>query len=74
MLDRLFKSRLGVIIISIIWGLGLSTLFNNACKTRNCYIVRGPDLEMIQGQYFNYGTDKCYQYEPVISKCIKTCA
>lgn len=69
LLDRLFKSRLGIIIISIIWGLGLSTLFNRACQGRNCYIVKGPNIEDTSKKYYNYGTEKCYQYYPVITKC-----
>ena len=67
--ERLFKSRIGIILISIVWGLGLSTLFNTACKGRNCYVIRGPDIKTTTSQYFNYGTDKCYQYYPVIAKC-----
>jgi hypothetical protein len=69
MLDELLKSQIGVMLISIIWGLGLSTLFNTACKGRNCYIIKGPNIENTTKKYFNYGTDKCYQYYPVITGC-----
>ena len=69
MLDELFKSKIGIIFISIIWGLGLSTLFNTACKGRNCYIIKGPNIEQTTQKYFNYGTDKCYQYYPIVTSC-----
>lgn len=69
MLDKIFESRFIIILVSIIWGLGLSTLFNNACKGRNCYIVHGSDINNVVNSYFNYGTKKCYKYYPFITKC-----
>ena len=63
MLKEIFKSRIGVILFSIVWGLGLSTLFNTACKGRNCYIIKGPNIEETIQKCFNYGTDKCYRME-----------
>ena len=38
--DRLFKNKSGMILISIIWGLGLAALFKKVCKGRNCVIVK----------------------------------
>jgi len=69
MLESIFKSRIGVILVSIIWGLGLSTLFNNACKGRNCYVIRGPPTDEMRRKFFNYGNEKCYSYTPVLTKC-----
>lgn len=68
-LDRLFNSRVGVILLSIIWGLGLSTLFTHAYRNKPYYIIQGPPIKSTMGNYFNYGTDKCYQYSPFITKC-----
>lgn len=72
MLQEVLRSRVGIIIISIIWGLGLSTLFRKACKGRTCQIIKynGPNPREIEQTYYNYGTDKCYKYHPVLSKCI----
>jgi hypothetical protein len=71
MIDEIFKSRLGIIIISIIWGLGLSTLFRKACQGRKCQVIvySGPDPKEISGTYYNYGTPDCYQYTPVLTQC-----
>ena len=71
MIEEILKTRVGIIIISIIWGLGLSTLFRKACLGRTCQIVKynGPDPNKIKNLYHNYGTKSCYKYFPIISKC-----
>lgn len=71
MLSDLFESQIGIIILSVIWGLGLSTIFFESCEGTGCkvydYVVPHPDT--IKDYYYNYGTNKCYQYYPVISEC-----
>jgi len=55
------------IIISIIWGLGLSMIFRLSCKHgSNCSIVnyKGPTEEE-EKKIFNYGDNKCYSLEKV---------
>ena len=37
-LRRLIYGDVGKIVISIILGLGLSTLFRKVCKNRNCIV------------------------------------
>jgi len=71
MIDEIFKSRIGVIIISIIWGLGLSTLFRKACQGRTCQIIKytSPNPNKLRGNYYNYGTKACYKYHPIITRC-----
>lgn len=73
MIDDLFKTRTGIIIVSVIWGLGLSTLFRKACEGRKCQVIKhvGPDFDEVAGTYYNYGTSSCYQYHPVMTKCNK---
>jgi len=72
MIEEILKTRVGIIIISVIWGLGLSTLFRKACQGRTCQVIKytGPDPNEIQSSYYNYGTGNCYKYSPVISKCV----
>lgn len=71
MLEDFFKSRIGIILISIIWGLGLSTLFRKACQGRKCQVIvyQGPDPKEISETYYDYGTGSCYQYFPFLSRC-----
>jgi hypothetical protein len=71
MIEEVFKTPVGIIILSILWGLGLSTLFHKACQGRKCTVIRyeGPDPEQLRGQFYNYGGPNCYQYQPVLSPC-----
>ena len=41
---RLINTSLGKIIISIMLGLGLATLFRKVCKDKNCITFKGPIL------------------------------
>ena len=67
-LKRLIYSDVGRIVISIILGLGLATLFRKVCKERNCLVFHAPQMNKIKGQIFKF-KDKCYQFEEEIEKC-----
>jgi hypothetical protein len=69
-----FRSRTGIIILSIIWGLGLSTLFRKSCDFgESCKVIeyRGPPSSL-NNKIWNYGDPtKCYKLNPEIVKCPK---
>jgi len=67
-LKRLIYSDVGRIVISIILGLGLATLFRRVCKERNCLVFQAPQLNKIKGQIFKF-KDKCYKFEEEIENC-----
>ena len=67
-LKRLIYSDVGRIVISIILGLGLATLFRKVCKERDCLVFHAPKLDKIKNQIFKF-KDKCYQFEEEIEKC-----
>lgn len=60
--NRLLNTPLGQIMISILLGLGLATLFRKACKGKNCIHFSGPIIDDINHKIYKYG-DSCYQYE-----------
>lgn len=64
------QSDNGKKILSFIWGLGLSILFIQQCKDKNCIIIQSPKLEEIKGKTFSYsGNEKeCYRYQPYFVK------
>ena len=66
---RLLYSPFGQCVISILLGLGLSTLFRKVCKDRSCIVFKGP--ENIKDKVFKYG-DKCYTYSANAQSCDKT--
>lgn len=71
MLEDLFHTKFGIILVSIIWGLGLATMFRKACKGRNCQVLvyDGPDPREIAKTYYEYGTGECYRYTPFLTPC-----
>jgi len=69
-LRRLIYGDVGKIVISIILGLGLATLFRKVCKDRDCIIFKAPDIKKIKNQIFKFD-GKCYQFEENIEKCNK---
>ena len=50
MLSNITSTEEGKIVLSIIWGLGLSALFRRACKGRNCIIIKGPNHKEMNGK------------------------
>jgi len=66
------ETNVGTIIISIILGLGLATLFKRACKGNKCIVINSPSKEKVDDKLFQYKGDKtCYKYDSYITKCDK---
>jgi hypothetical protein len=65
---KLFKTNYGKNIISIILGLGLSSLFRNICKEKNCINFYGPNMDEIKNNTYKYN-NKCYKFTPTTVKC-----
>lgn len=67
-LKKIIHSNQGRVIISVILGLGLATLFKRVCKGKKCVIFeKAPDDE-IDDKIFKYG-DKCYKFKMENSEC-----
>ena len=65
---RLLESSLGKILISILLGLGLASIFRKVCTDKNCIQFKGPVLSEINGKIHQYG-DQCYKYDMVHTSC-----
>ena len=70
MISNLLSTREGKIILSIIWGLGLSALFRRACKGRTCIIIKGPKPSDMNNKIYKFD-NKCYKYTAVNTQCKK---
>jgi len=70
-MGRLYNTSTGRVLMSIIWGLGLATLFKKACQGRKCHIIqyKNPQFEEVNNLYYKYGGADCYQYIPYESPC-----
>ena len=68
MLNDIMNNPLGRIIVSIILGLGLATLFRKVCSGNNCIIVKGPSPNDINKYYYKIDDD-CFKYTPYATQC-----
>ena len=55
-------------IISIILGLGLSTLFRKECFGDNCIVFTSPPINELEKEMYLYGK-KCYTYKSNSELC-----
>ncbi len=62
------SSKNGIIILSIIWGLGLATIFRKVCDGRNCIIIKGPRPDHVNGKIYSFN-NKCYKYNAINTSC-----
>ena len=67
-LRRLIYSDFGKIIISVLLGLGLSTLFRKVCNDRNCLVFKAPSIDKIDDKIYKYD-NKCYKYKASALQC-----
>ena len=67
-IKRLLYTPVGKVLISIILGLGLASLFRKTCEGKDCISFRGPIIEDVSGRIFQYG-DECYTYKQRATKC-----
>lgn len=78
MIEEFLKSKVGIVMISIIWGLGVATLFRRSCEGSGCKVIefRGPPVSTMRDHhwiYDNTGKNKtCYTAQPYITRCLKT--
>ncbi len=67
-LGKFLHTYNGRIIMSILLGFGLASIFRKVCDTTNCITFIGPSVEKIKNKIFQYH-DKCYSYTYVASDC-----
>ena len=67
-LGRFVHTETGKIIMSILLGFGLASLFRTVCKDKDCLIFHAPPLDKFQDKIYKNG-NKCYKYTPVATKC-----
>ena len=67
-LGKFVHTETGKIIMSILLGFGLASLFRTVCKDRDCLIFHAPPLDKFQDKIYKNG-DKCFKYKPVATKC-----
>jgi hypothetical protein len=68
-LGRFVHTESGKIIMSILLGFGLASLFRTVCKNKDCMVFHAPPIEELKDKiYKNNG--KCVKYSQVATKCV----
>jgi hypothetical protein len=67
-LKRLLTTPLGQVLLSIILGLGLASLFRKVCTDKNCIHFKGVAIKDIDGKTYMHD-EKCYKYSAASVKC-----
>lgn len=69
-LKSFINSSRGKIVLSILLGFGIATLFRQACKDSNCLLFNAPSMNKVKGKIFGFN-NKCFQYTEKNATCNK---
>jgi len=68
---KFVHTETGKLVMSILLGFGLASLFRSVCKGKDCIVFHAPPLEKIQDKVYKSG-DKCFKFQAIASKCDKS--
>jgi len=73
-LHNLLHTPRGQVVLSIILGLGLATIFRRVCKGNDCFTFIGPEQNNLRGKIFKFNSDNdnkddCYILKEELVKC-----
>lgn len=69
LVERLFYTPYGAIIVSGLFGMALAMMFQRVCKDDKCIVIQAPPLDEIRNHVYKLGDGECYKYTPKIVKC-----
>lgn len=67
-IKKLLNSESGKMIISILLGLGLASLFRKVCTDKNCITFNGYVLSDVEDKVYKFD-EYCYKYKAEPEKC-----
>jgi len=67
-LGKFVHTQTGKLIMSILLGFGLASLFRTVCKGKDCLAFHAPPLEQIKDKIYK-SEGKCVKYKQVATKC-----
>jgi len=66
--SKFLHTETGKIVMSVLLGLGLASLFRKVCKDRNCLLFHAPPLDDFKDKIYKQN-NKCFKYNPIPTKC-----
>ena len=67
-LGKFVHTETGRVLMSILLGFGLASLFRAVCRGDNCRVFRAPPIEDVKDKIYRMD-EKCVKYVPVATKC-----
>ena len=67
-INKLLNNEFGGVLISILLGIGLASIFKKSCKGKECIEFIGPPFEKINNQIYIYDNN-CYKFNENHVKC-----
>jgi hypothetical protein len=58
----------GKMVISVILGIGLASLFRKVCTGRSCLVFKAPDFNEVEKTTYSHD-NKCYRFEKQSVSC-----
>ena len=68
---KFVHTHTGKILMSVILGFGIASLFREVCKNRRCIIFKAPPLAELKDKVYKFD-NKCYKYTTKQTKCDKS--
>ena len=65
---KFLHTNTGRIIMSILLGFGLASLFRAVCKNNDCLVFHAPPLDDFKDKIYKKD-NKCVKYNAVATKC-----
>jgi hypothetical protein len=68
-LGKFVHTETGKIMMSILLGFGLASLFRIVCKNKDCLIFHAPPLADFKEKIYKNNNGKCVKYNYIATKC-----
>ena len=69
-IKRLLYFPYSEIVLAVLLGFGLATIFRKVCKNNKCYEFVSPSLQKVKNNVWKYDNE-CYKFTPNLVKCNK---
>ena len=66
--SQMLHTSYGRLVISVLLGLGLASLFKKTCNSKSCYKFVAPNVSEITSSVYSHG-DSCYTFKPITVQC-----
>jgi hypothetical protein len=68
---EVLHSEAGRIVVSILLGVGLASMFRKTCKDKSCYEFKGPSVHDVETSTYRFDNE-CYDFRAKAVPCNPT--